>query len=183
MVENLLDMARLRSGRVAPRKAWQPVEEVIGSSVRAIEAVFPDRSIAIDLQRDLPLMEWDGVLVERALVNLLDNAVKHGAGSPIGIRAGRRDARLEISVEDAGPGLPDGDPARLFDMFERGDAEGRSVGTGMGLAIARTIVEAHGGSVAAANREGGGARFTVAFPIAPPPAELQAAMSGEGGRT
>jgi two-component system sensor histidine kinase KdpD len=177
MVENLLDMARLRSGKVTLRKAWQPLEEVVGSSVRAVEASFPDRSIRIELAADLPLLEFDGVLIERVLVNLLENAVKHGAGSPVSIRAGRQDGAVEIAIEDQGPGLPPGSADRLFDMFERGSSEAQSIGTGMGLAICRTIVEAHGGAIRAGNREGGGACFAFTLPVTPPPAELQAALS------
>jgi len=177
MVENLLHMARLRSGKVTLLKAWQPLEEVVGSSVRAVEASFPDRSIRIELAADLPLLEFDGVLIERVLVNLLENAVKHGAGSPVSIRARRQDRAVEISIEDEGPGLPPGSVDRLFDMFQRGSVEAQSIGTGMGLAICRTIVEAHGGAIRAGNREGGGARFTFTLPVTSPSAELQAALS------
>jgi two-component system sensor histidine kinase KdpD len=176
MVENLLDMARLRAGRVKLLKAWQPLEEVVGSSVRAVEASFPDAAIRIELADDLPLLELDGVLVERVLVNLLENAVKHGAGGPIAIRASKRDRAVEISVEDRGPGLPPGDVDRLFEMFERGEHEAQSIGTGIGLAICKAIVEAHGGTIRADNREGGGARFAISFPVTPPPEELQATL-------
>jgi two-component system, OmpR family, sensor histidine kinase KdpD len=176
MVENLLDMARLRAGRVKLLKAWQPLEEVVGSSVRAVEASFPGVAIRITLADDLPLLEFDGVLVERVLVNLLENAVKHGAGSPVAIRAGKQNGAVEISVEDRGPGLPPGGVDRLFEMFERGGHEGQSIGTGIGLAICKAIVEAHGGTIRADNREGGGARFAISLPVTPPPEELQAAL-------
>jgi two-component system, OmpR family, sensor histidine kinase KdpD len=177
MVENLLDMARLRAGRVHLLKAWQPLEEVVGTSVNAVEASFPGRTIGIDLAADLPLLELDGGLIERVLVNLLENAVKHGAGSPVAIRAVRVDGAVEVRIEDQGPGLPPIATERLFDMFERGGAETQPIGTGLGLAICKAIVEAHGGSIRAGKREGGGARFTVTLPITPPPAEVQAAFS------
>jgi two-component system sensor histidine kinase KdpD len=180
MVENLLDMARLRAGRVQLLKAWQPLEEVVGSSVRAVEASFPDRSVSIELAAELPLLEFDGVLIERALVNLLENAAKDGAESPITIRARRMDDTVEISVEDQGPGLSPDATERLFDMFERGSPEVQSPGAGMGLAICKAIVEAHGGVIHAMNRDGGGARFTITLPVAPPPADLQAALAPAG---
>jgi len=182
MVENLLDMARLRSGRVTLLKAWQPLEEVVGSSVRAVEANFPGRSIAIDLPLDLPLLEFDAVLIERVLINMLENAIKHAPGSPIEIHGARRDGVVDIAVEDRGPGVPSVDVDGLFDMFERGEAEGRSTGTGLGLAICRTIVEAHGGSIRAFNREGGGASFVITLPVVTPPAELETALSSSGDR-
>ncbi len=175
MVENLLDMARLRAGRVKLLKAWQPLEEVVGSSVSAVEANYPDLTIAIDLAADLPVLEFDGVLIERVLVNLLENAVKHGGAKRDRHpgRPGRIDA-VEIKVEDRGPGLPPGGVERLFDMFERGSPEAQTVGTGMGLAICKAIVEAHGGTIRAANREGGGACFAISLPVTVPPEELKA---------
>jgi two-component system sensor histidine kinase KdpD len=177
MVENLLDMARLRSGRVQLLKAWQPVEEVVGSSVRAVEANFPGRTIGIDLATDLPLLEFDGVLIERVLVNLLDNAMKHAPGSAVTISGRGQGDEVTISVEDRGPGLPRESTDRLFDMFEQGDRESQAIGTGMGLAICKAIMHAHGGRIEAANRDGGGARFTIALPVSTPPAALQASLS------
>jgi two-component system sensor histidine kinase KdpD len=174
MVESLLDMARLRAGRVKLLKAWQPLEEVVGSSVNAVEANCPGLRVGIELAPDLPVLEFDGVLIERVLVNLLENAVKHAAGSEIVLRASRQDRAVEIKVEDRGPGLPPGSTDRLFDMFERGSPEAQSVGTGMGLAICKAIIEAHGGAIHAGDREGGGAWFAITLPVTTPPDALQA---------
>jgi two-component system sensor histidine kinase KdpD len=176
MVENLLDMARLRAGRVKLLKAWQPLEEVVGSSVRAVEANYPGLAVQIQLAADLPVLEFDGVLIERVLVNLLENAVKHAGGSEIAIRAGKSDRAVEIKVEDRGPGLPPGGADRLFGIFERGSPEAQSVGTGMGLAICKAIVEAHGGTIRAGNRDGGGACFAISLPVTRPPEALQTAL-------
>ncbi len=176
MVENLLDMARLRSGRVQLLTAWQPVEEVVGSSVRAVEANYPGRVVDIDLAPDLPLLDVDAVLIERVLVNLLDNAMKHAPESAVSITGRAHAGEVTISVEDRGPGLPEG-ADRLFDLFEQGNRESRAIGTGMGLAICRAIMQAHGGRIEAANREGGGARFTIALPVASPPSSLQASLA------
>ncbi len=176
MVENLLDMARLRVGRVKLLKAWQPLEEVVGSSVSAVEANYPGLTVGIELAADLPVLEFDGVLIERVLVNLLENAVKHGAGNPIALRATRQGPAVEIDVEDRGPGLPAGGAERLFEVFERGSPTAQSVGTGLGLAICKAIVEAHGGAIRAGNRDGGGARFTLSLPVMPPPDGIEAAL-------
>jgi two-component system sensor histidine kinase KdpD len=177
MVENLLDLARLRSGKVQLRKIWQPLEEVIGSSVGAAEASYPGRAIRIAIAPDLPLLEFDGVLIERVLVNLLDNALKYGAGSPVTISATNAGRAVEIRVEDGGPGLPAGHGGQLFELFERGHAGEEVSGSGLGLAICRTIVEAHGGAIRGDNRDGGGARFTVSLPVTPPPPTVQAALA------
>lgn len=176
LVENLLDMARLRSGRVQLRKAWQPLEEVVGSAVGAVEASFPGRKIAIALDADLPPLEFDGTLVERVLVNLLENAIKYGGPGPIAIHGMRRGAEVEIQVNDTGSGFPAGDNDRLFEMFERGSAEPAASGTGLGLAICKAIVEAHGGSITATNRTDGGASVVVRLPATDPPASLEASL-------
>lgn len=176
MVENLLDLARLRAGKVQPRKIWQPLEEVIGSSVGATEANYPGRAVRIALAPQLPLLEFDGVLIERVLVNLLDNAMKYGGGSLVTISAADAGGAVEIHVEDGGPGLPVDHGGQLFEMFERGRAGDEVSGSGLGLAICRTIVEAHGGEIRGDNREGGGARFTVRLPVTSPPPAVQAAM-------
>jgi two-component system sensor histidine kinase KdpD len=159
------------------RKIWQPLDEVIGTSVGAAEASCPGRTIRIVLEPDLPLVDLDGVLIERALVNLLDNALKYGAGSPVTIRAASADGGIEICVDDDGAGLPAGDCGHLFEMFERGRAGDEASGSGLGLAICKTIVEAHGGVIRGENRAGGGARFTVRLPVTPPPPTLQSAFA------
>lgn len=164
MVRDLLDMARLQAGRVVLRREWQPVDDVIATSVRAAEAALPaDRAVAIDLPPDLPPVEFDAVLVERVLGNLLDNAVRHGQGA-IRVRARALPSAVEIEVADAGAGLAPGTEDTVFRVFEQAADGQRHRGTGMGLAIAKAIVDAHGGTIRARNVPAGGAAFAFTLP-------------------
>nr|WP_295776910.1 DUF4118 domain-containing protein [Rhodoferax sp.] len=177
LVTNLLDMARLESGKVQLRKQWQSVEEVVGGAIRSARHAVGARTVATDLPHGMPLVEFDATLVERVLVNLLENAAKYGApaGAPspaIVVRALVTPATLELRVRDHGPGLPassKGHEAILFDKFTRGQAESSTRGVGLGLAICKAIVEAHGGRISAAPADGGGAEFTVVLPRSTPP--------------
>ena len=109
--------------------------------------------VAVALPADLPLVRVDATLIEQVLANLLENAAKYTPpGTAITLRAERGDGELRVSVEDAGPGLPAGDPDRLFAKFQRGAAEGAIGGVGLGLAICRAIVQLHGGQIWAERR-------------------------------
>ncbi len=168
MVSDLLEMARLQAGRFVLRKEWQPLEDVVQTSVRTVEAGSAGRSVEIALPEGLPLVEFDAVLIERVLTNLLDNAVKHGRGA-IGLAARVREDEIEVDVTDEGAGIAPGDGHVIFRMFEQGAEGGRSGGAGMGLAICKAIVEAHGGRIAARNRPEGGACFSFTLPLGRPP--------------
>jgi len=169
-VNNLLDMARLQSGQVHLNLQWQPLEEVVGSALRAMTGTLEPRRIHVALPQDLPLLNIDAVLFERVLCNLFENAAKYTpAGSPIEISASSTSDSVRIGISDEGPGLPKGREATIFEMFERGDKEGATPGVGLGLAICRAIVEAHGGTIHGENRPQGGARFTVELPRGTPP--------------
>ncbi|HEX5689404.1 MAG TPA: ATP-binding protein, partial [Roseiflexaceae bacterium] len=128
---------------------------------------------------DLPLASLDGVLIEQVLINLLENALKYSpAESPLSIRATLSDGAVLIEVADRGPGLPPGDEARIFEKFYRAPATQGQPGAGLGLAIAKGMVAAHGGRIWAENRPGGGAVFRFTLPLdgaAPPmPPEVEA---------
>lgn len=167
---NLLEMAKLSSGSVELKPAWQPVDEVLGSVLKLIRTQWKDREISVDLAPNLPAICIDAVLIERVLWNLLENAIKYSpADTMIELAVQQVQDQLEISVTDSGSGLPDADIARLFQIFQRGKAESDIAGVGLGLAISRTIVEAHQGRIHAANRLGGGACFKVSLPIGTPP--------------
>lgn len=183
LVTNLLDMARLHAGPVTLRKEWQPLEEVVGAATRLFAPALAGRDVHIGLAPDLPLVEFDAVLIERVLCNLLDNAAKYApAGTPIEISARREGPVARIAVCDRGPGFPPGRHDELFGMFRRGAPESAKPGVGLGLAICRTIVEAHGGAITAANREGGGGCVAFTLPLGTPPAidEEPGAAGGEG---
>ncbi len=171
LVGNLLDMARLNAGQVSLRKEWQPLEEVVGASLKLSAPVLAGLRVGTDLAPDLPWLEFDAVLLERVLCNLLENSAKYApAGSVLTLSARRVDAWVEVAVEDAGPGFQVGDPAELFGMFVRGERESGLPGTGLGLAICKAIVAAHGGTIAACNRAQGGARVSFRLPVGEPPA-------------
>jgi two-component system sensor histidine kinase KdpD len=166
LVDNLLDMTRLESGAVAPNKQWHVLEEVVGSALARARTDLAGHAVAADVPADLPLVSLDGVLFEQALVHLLENAARHTpAGSRVEVSARVTDGGVEVRVADTGPGLPPGGEAHLFEKFYRGTAapDGRR-GVGLGLAICRAIVQAHGGRVAARNRPGGGAEFVITLP-------------------
>jgi len=170
LVTNLLDMARLQSGPVQLNLQWQPLEEVVGAALRVLQASLAQRRVSVRLAPELPLLHIDAVLFERVLCNLLENAAKYTpADSPIEIRAGVAGDRVEICVDDHGPGLPAGRETAIFDKFERGHKESATPGVGLGLAICRAIVEAHGGTIFGLTRGDGGARFVIALPRGTPP--------------
>ena len=170
LVGNLLDMARLNAGQIKLRREWQPLEEVIGASIKLIEGALAAHPVKVTLPPGLPLLEFDAVLLERVFCNLLENAAKYSPpGSGIDIVAEAADEHVEVRVCDRGPGFPAADNDRLFDMFVRGDGSSGKPGTGLGLAICRAIVEAHGGTIAAANRPDGGACVRFTLPRGTPP--------------
>jgi two-component system, OmpR family, sensor histidine kinase KdpD len=170
LVGNLLDMARLQSGAVRLNRHWLPLQEVVGSALAQLDETLASREVAVELPPGLPLVELDAVLIERVLVNLLENAAKYSQG-PIRIAARAAGRQVEIDVSDSGPGFPPGREAQLFDKFERGDRESATPGVGLGLAICKAIVEAHGGRISAHNVATGGACVRIELPLGQPPAE------------
>ena len=169
LVANLLDMARLQSGAVQLNRQWLPLQEVVGSALAQLDEVLATQDVVVDLPADLPLVQLDAVLIERVLVNLMENAAKYAPG-PLRIEARVAGREVEVDVIDQGPGFPPGRESQLFDKFERGDRESATPGVGLGLAICKAIVEAHGGRVAAHNVATGGACVRVALPLGQPPA-------------
>ncbi len=172
LVTNLLDMARLHAGAVKLNRQWQMLEEVVGSALAMLSQTLADRRIEITLPSTLPLLDFDAVLMERVFCNLLDNAAKYtAAGGLVRIAAERSRDDVSVSVEDNGPGVPVGMEEAIFAKFTRGESETSRAGVGLGLSICRTIIEAHGGRIRAANRCEGGARFVFTLPIGTPPAD------------
>jgi two-component system sensor histidine kinase KdpD len=175
LVANVLDMVRLESGGIAPKREWVPLEEIVGSALARLERRLAGRDVRLDLPDPLPLVSVDPVLFEQVVVNLVENSVRHGrASSPIEIAARATPGAVEIEVADRGPGIPPGHEERVFEKFYRGPGA-RSGGVGLGLPICRGIVEAHGGTVTAHNRDGGGARFLVRLPVEGAPPDLPVA--------
>jgi two-component system sensor histidine kinase KdpD len=146
---------------------------VVGAALNASRAMLQKHRIEVHVPRDLPLVRFDAVLIDRVLVNLLENASKYTpAGSRISLSAEVDGDQLSVSVSDDGPGLAAGREEAVFQKFTRGVRESATPGVGLGLAICRAIVESHHGKITAANRPGGGARFTFTLPLGiPPPAD------------
>jgi len=173
LVRNLLDMTRLQSGALQVSKQWHPLEEVIGAALGRMEKPLRGRPVATQVPQDLPLVPIDDVLIEQVLINLLENAVKYTpAGSAIALTARVGEGMVTVEVADRGTGVPSGDEARLFEKFYRGRSS-TSRGAGLGLAICRGIVEAHGGRIWAENRSGGGASFQFTVPITGRPPDME----------
>lgn len=171
LVSNLLDMASLHAGAVKLNRQWQMLEEVVGSALDELAGALAGRRIEVALAASLPLLEFDAVLLERVLCNLLDNAAKYaGGGATVVISAQLDGDMMQVAVEDDGPGIAPGTEEAIFTMFTRGDPESARTGVGLGLAICRTVIEAHGGTISAANRPAGGARFVFTLPLGVPPA-------------
>lgn len=170
LVNNLLEMARLESGAVRLDLQWQPVEEVIGSAIAATAPVMGHHAIDVVIPEDMALVRFDAVLMERVLVNLLENAARYTpSGSRVRIAARVLDDGFELVVSDNGPGLPRGREGQMFHKFERGQREGTTAGVGLGLALCNAIVEAHGGTITARNAAEGGACFVIRLPQGRPP--------------
>jgi two-component system sensor histidine kinase KdpD len=170
LVSNLLDMARIESGEVKLHLEWQSLEEVVGSALNAMHGALLRHVVEVRIPRDLPLVRFDALLIERVLVNLLENASKYTPpGSKVTVAAEVMGDQLSVSVSDDGPGLPAGREEAVFQKFTRGVRESATPGVGLGLAICRAIVESHHGKIVGANRPGGGARFTFTLPLGVPP--------------
>lgn len=176
LVDNLLDMTRLESGGVRVNREWQVLEEIVGSALHHLRELLARHTVTTRLPADLPLLSVDGVLFEQVFVNLLENAARYTpTGSVIEVTARPIPTGIEIHVSDNGPGLPPGTESQVFEKFVRGDATSPDSrrGVGLGLAICRGIVQAHGGSIAARNRPEGGAEFVITLPNRERPPEVR----------
>lgn len=163
VVTNLMDLARLRAGALVPKPVPAAIDELIEAVVARHQPFLEGRDVAISLRGELPEMMMDVVQIEQVLTNLLENAAKFSpAGSPIHITAGGGSESVRVTVADKGPGIPAADRERVFQAFERGEAE--VAGTGLGLSIARAAVLAHGGRMWAQDAPSGGAAITFELP-------------------
>jgi len=163
----VLDLMRFEAGEVKLRREWQTIDDLVGTVLGRMTDVLSGYTVEVKLASDLPAVTVDGTLITQVLPNLIDNATKHTqAGSTIRIGATAEDRILRVTVDDNGPGLPPGDPELLFAKFQRGRDESNAGGAGLGLAICRAIINAHGGRITAAQRPEGGAHFEFTLPTA-----------------
>jgi len=172
IIRNVLDMTRLESGAIIVKKEWQSIEEIIGVVLNRFSDKLKDHPLSINLSADLLLVPFDALLIEQVLVNLLDNAIKYTPReTPLDLSAELKGDSLLVELADRGPGIPAGEEKRIFEKFVRGSVV--KGGIGLGLTICHTIVTAHGGSIRAENRPGGGAVFQFTLPIAGKPKPLE----------
>lgn len=165
IVDNLLDMTRIESGRTPLNLEWGDVHDLLESSANQLANEISRERIQIRVPDGLPVVRLDFGLMEQALCNLLINAVQHSpAGSPVELTAQLDAGTLELSVRDHGTGLAAGDEKKVFEKFYRGASQPTG-GTGLGLSIVQGIARAHHGEVSAANNPNGGATFTLRLPV------------------
>jgi two-component system sensor histidine kinase KdpD len=170
LVTNLLDLARMQSAGVRLNKEWHPLEEIVGSALSRLGPALAKREVRTELPTDLPLLEVDASLFERVLINLLDNALKYTPpDAKILIGAKAVGPWMYCFVEDNGPGLPAGDPEQFFKPFVRGQKESAISGVGLGLALCRSIIGAHRGTIRAEPAQPAGTRFEIRVPLGSPP--------------
>ena len=184
MVTNLLDMARIQSGEVRLALEWQSVEELVGGALKVAQDALGERPVAVEIAPGVPLVECDAVLIERVLVNLLENAGKYTPRDvPIELVVDVVDGALRVAVRDHGPGIEPDQRDVVFQKFTRGNNESATLGVGLGLAICRAIVQAHRGRIWAEPTTPHGATFTFTLPLRTPPtidAEPPAALESAG---
>jgi two-component system sensor histidine kinase KdpD len=184
LIANLLDLSRLRAGALVPEKTAAPVEDVVEAAVHRLQRRWKDVGIRIRVPETIPLVPMDLMQIDQVVSNLLENAVKYASnGTPIEVRAAADGPWVEVAVSDRGPGIPPEDRERVFQEFFRRDTGGGQGGVGLGLAISRAIVEAHGGSMWVGDTPGGGATISFRLPLAQtpeaPPAGRGAELRGE----
>ena len=171
IIRNVLNLTRLDSGAITVHKEWQPLEEIIGVVLNRFSDRLRERSLELEIPPDLPLIPFDTLLMEQVLSNLVENALRHTpAGTPLEIRVTPQKSAVMIAIADRGPGIPGQEEEAIFKKFIRGT--NTQMGAGIGLAICRAIIEAHGGRIWAENRPGGGAIFTFVIPIEGTPPSL-----------
>ncbi len=165
LIEKLLDLSLLQSGSSEPRVGWCSLEDVLHEAVEMTGA--PADSIQLSIDRELPPLQADPAQLERAFVNVLENAVRYSEGSPVSLRARAVGGRLRVRVVDRGPGIAPAEQERVFLPFYRADTPSGNGhhGSGLGLAIARGFVEVNGGQIAIESQPGQGTSFVIDFPV------------------
>lgn len=171
LVSNVLDLMRFEAGQIVLRREWETLDDLVGAALHRAAERLQAHSVDVAVSAELPPVNVDASLIVQTLVNLLDNAAKYTPpGTRVHISARAEEDFVQVTVDDEGPGLPNADRERLFDKFQRGRDEGTIVGAGLGLAICRAIVRAHGGEIEASDRPGGGARLQFTLPTREPAA-------------
>jgi two-component system sensor histidine kinase KdpD len=165
LVGNLLDMSRIESGALRPKREWNILSEIVGSVLTRMKHLAEEHQIKVDVPESLPLVPVDYVQMEQVFTNLVSNSLKYApANSVVCIRAQVKDESIHVQVSNQGPQVPSQDLKRIFDKFYRITAADKVTGTGLGLSICKGIIEAHGGNIWAENVPDGLA-FNFTLPL------------------
>ncbi|MGC2638815.1 MAG: ATP-binding protein, partial [Acidobacteriaceae bacterium] len=167
LIGQAIEMAQLDAAAVQINPELQDIRGLIETTVEEMRPLLRDRAVDIEVPDGLPSIALDRGLIHRVLRHIVENAARYSpAGSPISIRAGCDAYRLRVTVSDRGAGIDPSEQPFVFDKFFRGkQQQGQAAGTGMGLAIVKAILEAHGGGIELASRMGGGTNFTFWLPL------------------
>jgi two-component system sensor histidine kinase KdpD len=175
IVGNLLDLSRIQGGSLVPSRDWHDIGLVIRDAVERLRPTIGSQRVEVRVPADLGPAYIDPVEIDQVIANLVENAAKYAPdGGRIRVSAGREQDELRVSVDDEGPGIPPATLPHLFEPFYRAPGTARIPGSGLGLAVARGLVQAHGGHIWAENRSEGGARFTFTIPTPELPVEVGA---------
>jgi two-component system sensor histidine kinase KdpD len=167
LVTEVTQMARIEAGKIQLDRKLYSVADLVSAALRQVKPTTNGRQITVEAAENLPLVNVDAGLIELAIRQLLDNALKYSTpGSPLSVVARRSESALIIAVRDHGPGIPERHLARIFERFYRGPgAERKAIGAGMGLAITREILRAHDGDVSVKSQPGEGSEFSLSLPL------------------
>jgi two-component system sensor histidine kinase KdpD len=166
LITNLLDVSKIEAGALKMNLRPSDIQDVIGAALEHINSHYSDRKVSVEVPEGLPLVPVDFGLMVQVLINILDNAVKYSRPeSTVEVTAARADDHIQITVSDRGIGIPQEDLQRVFDKFYRVQSPDNVTGTGLGLSICKGIVEAHGGTISAENRPGGGTIVRLSLPL------------------
>ena len=167
LIEKLLDLSVLQAGRATPHSMWYSIEEVLQEAIE--QTGFAREVFKLSAQPDMPLVQGDPGQLERAFVNLLENAARYSSGKPVSVRARAVGRRIRVLIVDQGPGIPKSQQERIFLPFYRAPAQDQSgSGSGLGLAITKGFLELNGGRVTVESVTGQGSSFVVEFPLPEP---------------
>jgi two-component system sensor histidine kinase KdpD len=167
-IQNLLDATRISSDGIKPHNEWADPEDIINSAIERCRSRLSERRVVLELPQDLPLIHVDPVLVQQALIQIFDNAVKYSrSGTRISVSARAQDGRMLISVRDEGAGLTAAEQAKMWDRFVRGERHAATTsGSGLGLWIASAFIAANGGKMTAVSEGPGlGTMITIDLPV------------------
>ncbi len=184
LVANLLDLTRIQGGALKPEKEWNDIGELVANVTDRLMPLLPDHPICAEIAQNLPLVYFDFVEIAQVLTNLIENGTKYSdPGTEITVAAERAGEEIRVQVTDHGFGIPPDDLPYVFDTFYRVRREGRARrigGTGIGLAICKGFVEAHGGAITVTSVVGHGSTFTFTLPLTPMPVSPERASLATG---